>query len=287
MRFSNKNIIIFLYCMLLNQPVFSEDPIQEKPKTALVKELTSRIDVSQISFTNWAKGGDNSITYNTALIAGLKKDTPKYSWFVHGDFSFGQTKQGDKGVRKNLDRIDLDASVTIKKKKLMNPFILLTLDTQFARGYDYKKEPAVAKSDFRDPVYLIQSLGTGVEFSSVVKTKLGFAMKETFTNKFRQYSDNPRTKDKKEWYKIEHGLNSRTDLSYKINHRMSVESKLELFSNLNTFKEIDVRWDSKFQAKFAKYISFNLSIYTLYDHDISKMTQIKQFLGIGFIYNFF
>ena len=283
----SKIIFLFFICFFINQSTFAKKTEQEKSKTALVKELTSRIDVSQISFTNWAKGGDNTIIYNTGLTAGLKKDTPKHSWFVHGDFSFGQTKQGNKGVRNTLDRIDLDASMTIKKKKLMNPFVLLTLDTQFARGYDYKKDPPVAKSDFRDPVYLIQSLGTGVQFSSTVKTKLGFAMKETFTNQFRQYSDNPKTKNKKEWFKIEHGLNSRTDFSHKINHSMSVVSKLELFSNLKTFEEIDVHWDSKFQAKLAKYISVNLSIYTLYDHDISSKTQIKQFLGVGFTYNFF
>jgi hypothetical protein len=287
MKFSNKNIIFLFYSLLMTQSVFAEDPKKEKPKTDLVKELSSRIHVSQISFTNWAKGGDNIITYNTGLTAGLKKETAKYSWFIHGDCSFGQTKQGDKGVRNTLDRIDLDASVTFKKKRLMNPFFLLTLDTQFARGYNYKKDPPVAKSDFRDPIYLVQSFGTGVQFSSSTKTKLGFAMKETFTNDFRQYSDNPKTKDKTEWFKIEHGLNSRTDFSCKIKTSMSLVSKLELFSNLNSFKEIDVRWDTKFQTKLAKYISVNFNIYTLYDYNISKKTQIKQFMGIGFTYNFF
>ena len=258
MKFSSKKITISLFSLLLSQSVFAEDPKKEKSKTDLVKELTSRIHVSQISFTNWAKGGDNTITYNTGLTAGLKKDTPKYSWFIHGDFSFGQTKQGDKGVRNTLDRIDFDASVTFKKKKIDESLFLLTLDTQFARGYNYKRDPPITKSDFRDPICLVHSLGTGVQFSSTTKTKLGFAMKETFTNDFRQYSDNPKTKDKMEWYKIEHGLNSRTDFSCKIKTSMSLVSKLELFSNLNSLKEIDVRWDTKFQAKLAKYISVTL-----------------------------
>ena len=126
-----------------------------------------------------------------------------------------------------------------------------------------------------------------VKFNEIVQTKLGFALKETFTRNFRSYSDDPKTKWIKEWFKIEKGINSRTDLSYNINKSMKISSKLEIFSNLSTFKEIDARWDSQFRAKLTKFFSINLSVYALYDYDDSQNVQIKQFLGIGFVYNFF
>jgi len=279
-------IVIFLFLVSITS-VNAKENEEEESNIKLKKELTTRINISQISFTNWAKGGDNTITYNSGLTAGLTKDHPKYSWFLLGDVSFGQIKQGDKGIRNTIDRIDLDVSATFKKNKFLNPFLLFTLDTQFAKGFDYKKDPPLAKSDFWDPAYLIQSMGTGVQFNKSIQTKIGFALKETFTNKYRNYSDDLKTKERKEWFKIEPGINSRTDFNYAFNGRVKVISKLEIFSNLTMFKRTDVRWDSKLQGKIARYFSVNLNVYLLYDYDDLKKAQIKQFLGVGFVYHFF
>ena len=287
-----KKLIIYILpafwlILTVNRSTKAQDSTQTGSESTVKKELNTRVAVSQVSFTNWAKGGDNMVTYTSSVEAGLSKDRPGYNWLVHGDFIFGQTKQGDQKNRNTLDKIDIDANIIFKKKKLLNPYFSFTLSTQFAKGYDYKMEPPEAKSDIFDPAYLVQSIGIGIIVKPKIQNKMGFAVKETFTRSFRQYSDNPNTADKIEWLKIEPGITSRTDLSYPINKNTEVTSKLILFSNLKSFKDIDFRWDSNFQAKLARYFSVNFSVYFLYDSDISKKTQIKQFLGIGFIYSFF
>ncbi len=290
MKFKKRIVYIlpaFWLILTVSRSTKAQDSTQTGSETAVKKELNAKIAVSQVSFTNWAKGGDNTITYNTAIDAGLSQDHPGYNWLLHGDFIFGQTKQGVQETRNTLDKIDIDAFIIFKKKKLLNPYLSLTFNTQFAKGFDYKKEPPEAKSNFFDPAYLVQSIGTGIIMNPKIQTKMGFAVKETFTRDFRQYSDNPNTADKKEWLKVEPGITSRTDLSYPINDDIKVTSKLILFSDLKAFKDVDFRWDSNFQAKLARYFSVSFRVYILYDSDISKKNQIKQFLGIGFIYSFF
>lgn len=278
---------ISITCMYVSASATEPKKNESESKSTLKKELITKFNVSQISFTNWAKGGDNMIAYNSGIVTGLKKNHPQYNWHLHGNFLFGQTKQGGSSLKNTLDKIDVDANITIKEKKYMNPYFSLTFDSQFARGYDYKKAPPVAKSGFWDPAYMVESAGSGVIVSQNFQSKLGMAIKETFTRNFRQYSDDGKTTDKKEWLKVEPGLNSRTDFTYRFNHKIKVTSKLILFSNLEAFNEIDMRWDSNLQAKLAKYISVDLSLFALYDKDVSVKTQIRQFLGIGFNYNFF
>ena len=151
---SIKNQIVSIIFIIFNASFFTSASAKETKKTeteakfSLKKELTTKFNVSQISFTNWAKGGDNTIAYNSGLVAGLKKNHPQYNWNLHGNFLFGQTKQGDSGLRNTLDKIDIDANITIKEKKYMNPDCSFTLNSRFAKGYDYKKEPPMAKSGF-------------------------------------------------------------------------------------------------------------------------------------------
>ena len=145
----------------------------------------------------------------------------------------------------------------------------------------------MAKSDFWDPAYVVESMGTGLVMNDNLKNKFGFAVKETFTRKYRTYSDDTKSTDYQEWIKIEPGLNCRSVLSLKVNSMMKFSSTLELFSNIQGFKEVDIRWDNNLSAKVVKYVSVNLSAYILYDKNMTPKTQIKQFLGIGFMYDIF
>lgn len=259
----------------------------EKIPPKLQKKLKVRLDLSQISFSNWAKGGDNTWSYTSNLNGGLRHEGARFKWAVHTDLAFGQSMIGGEEIRNTQDRIELDANAVWKEKRYLNPYISFSLNTQFARGYDYKKSPPELKSDFWDPAYLLQSIGFGHQFRKTLTTRLGIAVKETFTRKLRRYSDNPKTKNVQEKTKIEPGVKSLSTLLLKVNSNLNFSSRLELFSDLKGIRYVDVRWQNRMEAKVAKYVAVNLELFALYDTDTSDRWQWKQFLGVGLTYQFF
>jgi len=253
----------------------------------LQKKLKVRLDLSQISFSNWAKGGENTFSYTSNLTGSLKREKDGYRWLIHTDLAFGQSMIGGNQIRNTQDRIEFDASAVWKEKRYLNPYISFSLNTQFAKGYDYKKDPPVLKSDFWDPAYLLESVGFGHQFHPSFATTVGIAVKETFTRNLRKYSDNPKTKDVQETTKIEPGVKSLSTLRLKVNSNMNFSSRLELFSDLKGVRYVDVRWQNRMEAKVAKYVAVNLELFALYDRDSDPGWQWKQFLGIGLMYDFF
>ena len=161
------------------------------------KDLMIQLYVWQISYTNWAKGGDNAFTYRACLSGKIEREYLGFIWYLKHNFVFGQTHLGDKGTRNSVDKIDVYGNFTWENKFLLNPYLSVSLNTQFATGFDYKKEPPVAKSDFWDPAYVVESMGTGLVMNDNLKNKFGFAVKETFTRKYRTYSDDPKSTDYK------------------------------------------------------------------------------------------
>ncbi len=253
----------------------------------LKKKLELRLAASQVSYSNWAAGGEAALSYAAYINSSVVNNTKLYNITLQGHFAFGQTKIGGEQVRNSLDRIEMEGSTTIKKKKYLNPFASVQLLTQFTRGYDYSKKPPQARSGFWDPAYITQSAGSGIRFKENVYIRMGLALKETFTKLYPAYSDNPKTKDVVEHFKLEKGINSQTQLKFIPNKKLSFLSKIQLFYNMRRFKDIDVRWESRISSKLAKYFSVNLNIYMIYDNDVTSKAQIKQTLSLGFTYNFF
>jgi hypothetical protein len=255
--------------------------------SALKKTLRLRLDVAQTSFANWAQGADNSLAYTSGLNLALSQDLPKAAWLTKAELVFGQTRLGSKGTRNTQDKVDLYIHYTWKNKTLSNPYVSFSLLTQFAKGYDYRREPPLLKSDFWDPAYLLESSGFGLVLTPRVQSKVGVAVKHTFTRHLNHYSDDPGTPERVERVKVEPGLTTRTDVNVAVNSNLRLGQTLELFSNLRGLRETDARLDNRLEAKVAKYVSANLSVFLLYDRDQSRKVQLRQFLGIGFVLDVF
>ncbi len=283
-------LVIFLSALTVSVLARSHFPLPlpAPPEIfGLKKKLELRLTASQISYSNWAAGGDAALSYAAYINTSLVNNTKLYNVTLQGKFAFGQTKIGGEHVRNSLDRIEVESSTTIKKKKYLNPFASMQLLTQFTRGYDYSKNPPVARSGFWDPAYITQSAGSGIRFNENVYIRMGLALKETFTKLYPAYSDDPRTKDKVEHFKLEKGINSQTQFKFIPNKNLRFLSKIQLFYNMKRIKDIDVRWESQVTSKLAKYFSVNINVYMIYDNDVTSKAQIKQTLSMGFTYNFF
>ncbi len=259
--------------------------VKEKPPVTWKKSVIGAVTFTQTGFTNWAKGGENTITWNSRLDGKFRRNDGKWDYNIQGTLQFSQAKQEGKNVRNVVDRIDLDASLACRTNKYVNPEFGVGILTQFATGYDYKKDPPLAKSNFWDPVYLTQSLGAVVKVNSILRTRLGVGLKQTITRNFNQYSDNPAT-EKVEKFKFENGIDLNSNLDSKISTKVKVTSKLVLFSAFEHLTVIDVDWDTYFTAHLNKYLIVSLNVILKYDRDVLDKMQMRELASVGLTYNF-
>ena len=280
MNYRNHLHISFLFLMCVS--AFA----QEEPKPGWKNTITGNLNFSQSSFSNWTQGGENNWAWQLDLNGKFENKQEKYDWVTAAKISYGRTKVSDQESKKSADEIRLESVFTYKANTYINPYFAVTGESQLTKGFDFSQSPKTEISKILDPGYFTESSGLGFEPFKDFKTRFGVALKQTVASEFAsRYSDDPKTA-KIEKVRSEVGAEAVTDFSSKLSENILFTTKLELFSNLASFEEIDVRWDNIFSAKVSKYIGVNFNFKLLYDRDISIRRQIKQVLGVGVTYAF-
>jgi hypothetical protein len=251
------------------------------------KTAVAGLNFTQNSFDNWAQGGEDSWSWQLDVNAALSKTEKKYDWSNSLKTSFGKTRVGDESARKAADELRFESVYSRLLGIFVDPYASVSARTQYAAGYDYSTENDIQTSDSFDPTYFTESVGLGIKPADFIKTRVGAAMKQTVSSVKYGYADDPDTKDEIEDFKNEFGAELVTDLSFKLDKNIMFTSKVEIFSDFNTFKSIDVNWDNMFKAKVSEYIDVSLNIRIFYDEDISPKRQISQTLAVGLTYTLF
>lgn len=281
-----RRLFTFLILIAIPMLLIAQDKPAEQPKYGWQKEMVGGLNLTQTSFDNWVQGGENQFAWQINLNAKFENDQKKTNWANTGKFTYGNTKSGKEQAKKSIDEIKLESVFTYKLGVLINPFVAVTGETQFAPGYNYGTDPKTQLSAFMDPGYLRESAGVGFKPNEIVKTRLGVALKQTITSDYpAPYADDPKT-TKIEKIRNEVGGESVTDVNWKVSENSLFTSKLELFSAFKSFEETDVNWDNILTTKISKYFNVNFNFKLFYDRDISKVRQIKQAIALGVSYNF-
>ena len=241
------------------------------------------LNLTQVSFSNWAQGGDNALAWATTLDGNSENNQEKTDWTNSYKLAFGQTKIGDNQIQKTDDKIDLETVLTYKIGAYVNPYAAATFKSQFAEGYMYIDTGKTAVSKFMDPGYITQSVGAGYQPFPELKTRLGTAVREIVTSQFNSYADNPAT-PRIEKTSIEGGLESSTDIVWTLADNLLFTSKIELFDAFTKFDQIIVHSDNTIAAKVSKYVSVNLNVQLINEKDVTPRTQVKQSLAMGLSY---
>jgi len=274
----------------LSMILFSLSVGQSKPDSAAPPQgpwkhsLVTGLNVTQVSFTDWAQGGENSLAYSVSAIGKTMFEPTNVAWSFSYKLGFGQTKLGDQALRKTEDKIELESVFTYKFGAYINPYAAATLKTQFATGYKYDNlGNSIPLSKFFDPAYLTQSLGAGYQFLPQVKTRLGYALREIYTDVFFSYADDPKTTGH-EYVKIDDGFESVTDVQWQMDENIWFTSKIELFMTVRTPDKAVLRNDNTIRVRAAKYISITLNANIINDRQISPHTQVMNTLAVGLSY---
>ena len=296
-----KTKIIFLATALLisGQSLLAqeEQPDSTKAwKTGGVSSLT----FSQVSFQNWAAGGENSYTVNglVSMHANYKKE--RVSWENNLDMGYGVVKQSSLGVRKSDDKLELTSKYGYKTSSNWYYSGSFNFKTQFAKGYKYNEEEDTKRqiSGLMSPGYLTLSLGMDYKPSDVfsmmispVTGKTTFVLDDTLSARGA--------------FGVEEGKNMRNEfggfikITYnkEVLENVTLNTKLDLFSNyLEDPQNVDVNWEVLISMKVNEYLTANLNTTLIYDDNINYINQageelgpriqFKEVFGAGLSYNF-
>jgi hypothetical protein len=269
-------LIVGIHC------VFAQEPQQTLPQVGDISPwkhtLIMSANITQISFTDWAQGGENALAYALFLEGKSSYTKDVIDWVNTYKFGYGQAKLGSQGIRKTDDKIDLESVLTYKMGTYINPYASASLKTQFMEGVMFDAAGAATPvSNFFDPAYITQSAGVGYQPIPEVKTRIGIGIREIVTSNYKNYSDGSTLK-------VDGGLESVSEIGWTVMENVVFNAKLELFSPLKQLDQILVRSDNTVAAKVNKFLSVNFNVQFLNDPKVQVRTQVKQTLAVGFSY---
>ncbi|MBI2429890.1 MAG: DUF3078 domain-containing protein [Ignavibacteriales bacterium] len=237
--------------------------------------LVAGLTATQVSFNDWAGGGENALAYTTVIDGRSVQDLETTNWSNTYKLAYGQTRLGSKPLRKTDDKLEFESVLSYKVGMVINPYASFTLKTQFDVGYKYDDaaNTKTVLSRFWAPAYLTQSVGIGYAPRQEIKTRLGAALREVRTR--TGYIENNRT---------EGGIESVTDAQISFEQNILFTSKLELFAPFNNIDVVVMRSDNSFTAKVSSIISVTLNIQLINDANVSARTQIKETIALGITY---
>lgn len=264
-------------------PARAQDEADAPPTYGWKNGFLGGFKLTQAGFSNWAAGGENSLAWQLTSTGRFLYDQEAYDWSNWFKLGYGQTKTGDQESRKSVDEIKFESTVTAKLNGPLGAYGAFNWETQFAKGYMYTDTSRTAISNFMDPGYFTESVGMSYVYQEMVTTRVGFAAKQTVTNDFPAFSDDPDTPEI-ENVRAEYGAEWVTDFNYNISETLVYLTRVNIFSNMKGFDETDVRWDNTFAAAVAPFVDVTFDFNLVYDRDITTAVQIKEALAIGLIF---
>jgi len=84
--------------------------------------------------------------------------------------------------------------------------------------------------------------------------------------------------------KVEGGMESVTEIEWKIEDNILFTSKIEMFAPFKTFDEVVMRGDNTLAMKVSKYVTTNLNVQFINEKKVTPRTQFKETLSLGISY---
>ncbi len=276
---------IFLIVIICTNFIYSQIEVDTTLKKGWNPKTIVGINISQISFKDWSQGGSNSLSYSGFSRSDVVYVADSWRWANFLKLAYGRTKLESQGYRTTDNELFFESILSKSLGWKIDPYFSSSVRSSITKGFDYKVTPEVQTADFFDPGYITQAIGFLYQEKDIFTTRLGVSFQETFANKFAAlYSDDDKTADKVEKFKLETGLESVTGLVYEFLPNTTYLSYLRLFTRFDKLDVWDVRWDNYITAKVNDYLNVNLNVIIVHEINQTRRTQIKQTLNLGFVF---
>ena len=293
-----KRILFIIFVISISINSFSQTVKNDSIKNWKVGGNTS-FNFNQVSFNNWAAGGEPSIAGAYLLKSFFNYKKNKSAWDNDFNFGYGLSKQGNYKISKTDDKLQFASKYGYEASKSWYYSALVDFKTQISKGYKDPKVQEMVISDWMAPGYLTSSIGMDYKKSdnfslyiSPVTDKMTFVMNDSLSDAGA--------------FGVDPGDNLRSEFGgyvkmvYKKSNlikNVDFFTKADFFSNYShNPQNIDVDWETSLNMKINDYLTAMFSLNLLYDDDTKYVdkngkergarVQTKQLFGLGLVYNF-
>lgn len=308
-----KFLLTFAVMLFASQFIFAQEETEQKNWT---HGGFVGLNVSQSHFSNWTSGGQDNINGLSTFKYNMNFAKGKSKWDNTLDLALGYSYfDFDEKPLKTDDRINLSSlyGYDVVKDEL---FITANLNfqTQFADGFDYKKDSTNKISTFLAPAYL--TVGLGAQYTPAKWFSLNLAPASgrlTIVND-QDLADagafgvkgaliDPETGEILEHgskFRMELGAQLIANVNYEIFKNVVFTSKLIVFYDYMQNRDanalgnkyncrLDFDWDNALVMKVNNWLNCNITARLVYDEDIKPIEgesflQFKEVLSVGLSY---
>ena len=282
-------------------------PEVEKPKY-WTSSLMTNLSVGQTSLTNWAAGGDNTVSFAGFVDGNANYEKDVMFWNNRLQLDYGFLYASSKPIlQKSNDRIYLESKWGYKAYKDVLYFSAnYDFKSQFSTGYDYNtpgslvdengedlegdalkqawKDARALKSGFLAPAYTNLALGLDYKPANWLSVNFapltgGFvivrneALRESYSmplkKEYEGVADAPTDGSQLMGSRFEFGAQLKVDAKVNINDNFAYTTQVVLFANYLDIKHCPrINWDNRIDWKLAKYFSLTLTTNLIYDDTI-------------------
>lgn len=255
------------------------------------------LKLTQVSFTNWATGGDNAFAFDLQGTYQADYKHNKHIWQNRIELSYGLNKTKSEITKKTSDKIYLNSNYGYEIYKNLYLSALFNFQSQFTRGYDYGVNPDVYVSQFMAPGYLMTGIGfTWIPNKFFTAVLSPAAWRGTFVLNDRLSDEGAYGVKPGKKLLSEFGTNLKLEGRYEFLKNMTLYSRLDLYSDyLRKPQNVDINWEVQINMVINKWFSTTLTTNMVYDDDVKitlsdgrkvKRVQFKELLGVGLQFNF-
>lgn len=281
-------VSISLGTLAFAQETKTDAPVVDTTKAWSIQGQNTLM-LNQAAFSNWVGGGANNVGWLAGVNYNLTYEKGKDLWENIVILGYGQNNTQGVGSRKTQDVINL--STNYGRKIAKNWYVSggLSLQSQFAPGYEDGNNPDAKKiSNFMAPGYLNAGVGftyrPNDNFTMTLRPANG---RWTFVlDKDLQYAGSYGLKNDGDSSLFQFGFLGTAIYKVKIMDNISLINTGSVFSNyLDHPDRLVLAYSGILNMKINKFISTNITLDLMYDHNQIRRTQLKQTLGVGFAYN--
>ncbi|MDQ0592341.1 hypothetical protein QFZ37_000710 [Chryseobacterium ginsenosidimutans] len=244
--------------------------------------------INQAAFSNWVGGGANNVGWLAGVDYNITYEKDKDLWENLILLNYGQNDTQGIGVRKTQDVINVSTNYGRKVSKSWYLSAGAGFQSQFATGYEDGNNPEAKKiSNFMAPGYL--NVGMGITYrpndNINVTLRPSNARWVFVLDKDLQLAGNYGLKADGDSSLLQFGFLGTALYKVKLMENVNITNTASVFSNyLDHPERLVLAYGMVLNLKVNKFISSNITVDVLYDHNQIQKTQLKQTLGVGFAY---
>lgn len=230
---------------------------------------------SSITLSNWAGGGQNSVTIRGLVLASADYAHEAFSWDNDLDLGYSLTQVADQPFRKNDDRFIITSKAAMRQTDRLRYTALLDFRSQLAPGFNYDKrdpndpEQFLKISNLFSPAFVTLALGAewtpGPQFrllASPLSARSIIVLDQDLAD------SGAYGVDRGQHLKVDMGALLNATIDWQVFENVTWKSRLNAFMRYNAPTLWVVTVENAFLMKVNAWLNIGLLTDLFYDHRV-------------------